>query len=118
MIRPFLLLVACAAILSGCSNEVPPPPIWERPPNLPQPRRGLLPDMTIALPADWGGDFPTVPQGFKIEPIATRLAIPRQNAGPSEWRHPGRGGLRRQRACIAAEGFHRELHKISRQDPR
>ncbi|MBS3649823.1 sorbosone dehydrogenase family protein [Pseudaminobacter sp. 19-2017] len=78
MIRPFLLLVACAAILSGCSDEAASPLQFGADPNLPAPRRGLLPDMTIALPADRGEELPTVPQGFKIQPIATGLAIPRQ----------------------------------------
>jgi glucose/arabinose dehydrogenase len=47
-------------------------------PDLPQPRRGLLPDMKISLPAAWGDDLPTVPQGFKITAIATDLAVLRQ----------------------------------------
>ncbi len=34
--------------------------------------------MTISLPAAWGDDLPTVPPGYKIEPIATDLAVPRQ----------------------------------------
>jgi glucose/arabinose dehydrogenase len=34
--------------------------------------------MTIAQPAQWGEQMPTVPQGFTIKAIATDLAIPRQ----------------------------------------
>jgi glucose/arabinose dehydrogenase len=47
-------------------------------PNLPAPRRGLLPDMTIPRPAGWGDDMPVVPQGYTIQAIATGLRIPRQ----------------------------------------
>lgn len=78
MIRPLLLLVACAAILSGCNNEAASPPQYGADPNLPAPRRGFLPDMSIALPAGWGDELPTVPHGFKIQPIATGLSVPRQ----------------------------------------
>jgi glucose/arabinose dehydrogenase len=34
--------------------------------------------MKIPRPAAWGDDRPVVPQGYKIEPIATDLRIPRQ----------------------------------------
>ena len=47
-------------------------------PSLPQPQRGLLPNMTIPRPAGWGTERPTVPQGYTIQPIATGLRIPRQ----------------------------------------
>ena len=47
-------------------------------PTLPEPRRGLLPDMVIPRPAGWGDDLPTVPDGYTITAIATGLAIPRQ----------------------------------------
>ena len=47
-------------------------------PDLPEPRRGLLPNMKIAKPAAWGDVRPTVPQGFTITAIATGLRIPRQ----------------------------------------
>jgi glucose/arabinose dehydrogenase len=47
-------------------------------PKLPERQRGLLPDMKIAEPAEWGSARPTVPAGFTITPIATGLAIPRQ----------------------------------------
>src|SRR5690606_7223323 len=45
---------------------------------LPEPQRGLLPDMAIADPAGWGDQRPTVPQGYTISAIATDLKIPRQ----------------------------------------
>lgn len=47
-------------------------------PDLPSPQRGLLPDMTIPRPANWGDDLPTVPEGYSITAIATDLMIPRQ----------------------------------------
>ncbi|WP_374300987.1 sorbosone dehydrogenase family protein [Paracoccus sp. (in: a-proteobacteria)] len=47
-------------------------------PQLPDPQRGLLPDMTIPRPAGWGDALPTVPEGYRITAIATDLKIPRQ----------------------------------------
>jgi glucose/arabinose dehydrogenase len=47
-------------------------------PALPEPRRGLLPAMTVAKPAPWGDRRPTVPEGYTIAAIATGLKIPRQ----------------------------------------
>jgi glucose/arabinose dehydrogenase len=76
MMRPFFLIGALAIALSGCGD---PAPIQYGPnPDLPKPQRGLLPAMTIARPANWGNDRPTVPQGYRIVAIATDLAIPRQ----------------------------------------
>ena len=47
-------------------------------PELPPPQRGLLPSMRIAEPAGWGERRPSVPQGWKIQAIATDLKVPRQ----------------------------------------
>ncbi|PHK93779.1 sorbosone dehydrogenase [Pseudoroseomonas rhizosphaerae] len=47
-------------------------------PTLPEPRRGLLPDMTIPRPTGWNDARPTVPEGYAIQAIATELRIPRQ----------------------------------------
>nr|WP_229440753.1 sorbosone dehydrogenase family protein [Massilia sp. BSC265] len=47
-------------------------------PELPAPERGLLPDMKIAEPVEWGKQKPTVPQGYSVTAIATGLKIPRQ----------------------------------------
>src|SRR5690606_12461210 len=47
-------------------------------PELPEPKRGLLPNMTISEPAEWGDGLPVVPQGYEIRAIATDLRIPRQ----------------------------------------
>ncbi|ROO25562.1 PQQ-dependent sugar dehydrogenase [Salinisphaera orenii] len=46
-------------------------------PNLPEPQRGLLPNMTIPEPAPWGDAKPTVPDGYTITAIATDLKVPR-----------------------------------------
>ncbi|MGN7868525.1 PQQ-dependent sugar dehydrogenase [Paracoccus sp. 22332] len=53
-------------------------PVTGADPVLPEPRRGLLPDMVIPRPAGWGDDLPTVPEGYSVTAIATDLAIPRQ----------------------------------------
>jgi glucose/arabinose dehydrogenase len=77
MMRSSLLIGALALSLAACDSE--PAPEQRGPnPDMPQPHRGLLPDMTIPRPAAWGNDRPTVPQGFRIEAIATDLRIPRQ----------------------------------------
>jgi len=47
-------------------------------PILPEPHRGLLPDMTIPRPAQWGDERPVVPPGYRVTAIATDLRIPRQ----------------------------------------
>src|SRR5690606_31680103 len=74
MMRPVLLIAASVALLSACSEETPPMQYGANP-DIPEPRRGLLPDMRIALPAEWGDELPTVPEGFTITPIATELMV-------------------------------------------
>jgi glucose/arabinose dehydrogenase len=65
----FLALVSCDD----------PGPVQRGPnPQLPAPREGLLPDMTVPRPANWNGTQPAVPAGFTIQAIATELRIPRQ----------------------------------------
>ncbi len=47
-------------------------------PQLPEPSRGLLPRMNVSKVVGWSqGQTPTVPQGFRIEAIATGLSNPR-----------------------------------------
>lgn len=77
MIRRCLLIGMLAMALSACGNE-PNPIQYGSAPKLPEPQRGLLPEMVIARPTNWGNDRPTVPQGYRIVAIATDLAIPRQ----------------------------------------
>ncbi len=66
-----LLLSACSG--GGDSTQTHGPD-----PKMPEPQRGLLPNMKIAEPAAWGDQKPTVPDGFTITAIATDLKIPRQ----------------------------------------
>jgi glucose/arabinose dehydrogenase len=77
MMRSSLLIGLLAIALAGCDDE-PDPPHYGADPELPEPQRGLLPDMTVPTPANWGDDLPTVPEGYAIQPIATDLRIPRQ----------------------------------------
>ena len=80
MTRHGLPLAAALAIALTACNPSPQP--VERQfgpdPDLPEPRRGVLPNMTIADPAEWGGRVPVVPEGFEARAIATGLGIPRQ----------------------------------------
>ena len=72
-----LAMVAMAALLGACNSE-PGAPQYGANPELPQPQRGILPNMTIAEPAEWGDRRPTVPQGYEVRAIAKDLKIPRQ----------------------------------------
>jgi glucose/arabinose dehydrogenase len=72
-----LLCLALAGALAGCGGD-PDPAQYGPNPDLPKMQRGLLPNMEITRPAGWGSDKPTVPQGYKIEAIATNLKVPRQ----------------------------------------
>ncbi len=75
--RAGLLAVALTGALAGCGNA-PDLNQYGASPELPEPHRGLLPNMTIAAPAGWGDQRPSVPPGYAISAIATDLAIPRQ----------------------------------------
>ena len=76
--RPELFAVATlAALLSACGGEVEPLQYGTNV-DLPEPRRGIMPDMVIAEPAEWGDRLPTVPEGYTVSAIATDLKIPRQ----------------------------------------
>ena len=74
------LLTAIASViaLTACSGDNPAPEQYGANPPLPAQQRGLLPQMTIAKPAGWGDQRPTVPSGYAINAIATDLKIPRQ----------------------------------------
>ena len=72
-----LIAFAIALALTACGSDIPPPQFGANP-ELPEPQRGLLPRMQIAEPADWGDARPAVPEGYRIEAIATDLKIPRQ----------------------------------------
>lgn len=80
MSRSNMSIVAIAALstaLAACGNA-PELNQYGASPEIPNPERGLLPNMTIAKPALWGERVPTVPQGYTITAIATDLGIPRQ----------------------------------------
>lgn len=77
MMRAALLIGVAALALSAFGGEPAAQQLGPNP-SLPEPHRGLLPDMTIPRPAAWGNDRPTVPQGYTIQAIATDLGIPRQ----------------------------------------
>jgi glucose/arabinose dehydrogenase len=70
-------LIAGALFASACGGDAEPQRYGPNP-TLPEPKRGLLPAMKIAEPADWGDRRPTVPAGYAISAIATDLKIPRQ----------------------------------------
>ncbi len=72
-----LAVVGLTAALAACGSD-PDPNQYGAEPTLPDRERGLLPNMTIANPAQWGDQRPVVPAGYTITPIATDLRIPRQ----------------------------------------
>jgi glucose/arabinose dehydrogenase len=79
MNRPHLYSVLTLSILlSACTSSDDDIVKYGANPTLPEPERGLLPNMTIAEPAPWGDQIPTVPDNFSITAIATDLQIPRQ----------------------------------------
>nr|WP_297458855.1 sorbosone dehydrogenase family protein [uncultured Halomonas sp.] len=65
-------------LIAGGVNAAEPERVYGPNPILPEPQRGLLPDMTIPEPAPWGDQKPTVPDGYSITAIATDLKVPRQ----------------------------------------
>ena len=72
-----LACLGMALLLGACSKEGGE--LAHGPdPRMPAPERGLLPDMKIAEPTEWGQQKPTVPQGYSVSAIATDLRIPRQ----------------------------------------
>ena len=75
--RTFLLIGTAAIALFACDSASRAEQYGANP-DLPKQQRGLLPDMVIPKPANWGNDLPKVPQGYTIKAIATNLMIPRQ----------------------------------------
>ena len=69
--------VSVSAVLSACGGDTGSMQYGANV-ELPEPKRGLLPDMTVPKPAAWGDQQPTVPEGYTISAIATDLQIPRQ----------------------------------------
>ena len=73
-----LCLTALTTLLAGCGNDADPPQLYGPNPDMPDIKRGLLPSMTVATPAEWGDQHPLVPDGYSVTAIATDLLIPRQ----------------------------------------
>ncbi len=74
-----VVFAACLA-LAACesSQNIDKSTQYGPDPNLPQPSRGLLPRMHVPKVVGWTkGETPTVPQGFRIEAIASGLSNPR-----------------------------------------
>lgn len=76
--KRLFISVIVAGLLSACEGNDPESAQYGNSPELPEPQRGLLPAMTIAQPAPWGDQQPTVPQGYSVSAIATDLKVPRQ----------------------------------------
>ena len=76
--KRLFISVIVAGLLSACNGNDPESAQYGNSPELPEPQRGLLPAMTIAQPAPWGDQQPTVPQGYTVSAIATDLKVPRQ----------------------------------------
>lgn len=70
-------VVTLPALLSACGGEAEPLQ-YGTDIELPQPERGVMPEMVIAEPAQWGDRLPSVPEGYTISAIAKDLKIPRQ----------------------------------------
>lgn len=71
-------ILSLSALLAACGGGETEPLQFGASPQLAEPKRGLLPDMVIAEPAEWGDKAPTVPDGYTITAIAKDLKIPRQ----------------------------------------
>ena len=77
--RRAALAVAIACMLAACgAKDDPDAAQYGAAPDLPEQESPLLPPMTIAKPAGWGDNRPIVPDGYRIDAIATGLMIPRQ----------------------------------------
>ena len=79
--RTTLLAAAACIALGACSSGhdgFDKSTQYGPDPQLPEPSRALLPRMNVSKVVGWStGETPTVPQGFRIEAIATGLANPR-----------------------------------------
>jgi glucose/arabinose dehydrogenase len=74
-----LALAACVALVACApSQDIDKASQYGPHPKLPEPSRGLLPRMNVPKVVGWQqGQAPKVPQGFRIEAIATGLSNPR-----------------------------------------
>jgi glucose/arabinose dehydrogenase len=76
-VRAAVALILVAGLAACGAREEPSSNVGATP-RLPEPRSDLLPTLKIAKPAEWGSRRPLVPAGYRIDAIATDLAIPRQ----------------------------------------
>ena len=74
---PLAVALVASLGLAACGSDAPPQEYGPNP-DLPDPNRGLLPNMNIADPVGWGDARPVVPEGYAVTAIATDLKIPRQ----------------------------------------
>jgi len=79
--RMSLLAAAACLALAACSSShdnFDRSTQYGPDPQLPEPSRALVPRMNVSEVVGWAqGETPTVPQGFRIEAIATGLSSPR-----------------------------------------
>jgi glucose/arabinose dehydrogenase len=78
MRRNLIATAATIALLTGCGSGDDNVDQYGAAPDLPEPQRGLLPNMTIADPAGWGDRRPVVPESYTITAIATDFKSARQ----------------------------------------
>jgi glucose/arabinose dehydrogenase len=80
MIRRLVIASLIAAPLAACGNPQNVDPSQQMGPNpvLPEPSEELIAAVGVPKVVGWkAGETPTVPHGFKIEPMATGLSNPR-----------------------------------------
>lgn len=79
MNRPGLYsVISLSILLSACGSNDDDIVLYGPNPTIPEPQRGLLPNMTVPEPVAWGDQQPVVPDNYSITAIATDLQIPRQ----------------------------------------
>ncbi|SPJ33771.1 PQQ-dependent sugar dehydrogenase [Kushneria phyllosphaerae] len=76
--RRYLATPLAMALLAGTTGALADTPQFGANPDLPEPQRGLLPNMGVPEQAPWNDLKPTVPEGYTITEIASDLKIPRQ----------------------------------------
>lgn len=75
--RTLAMATLAIAVAAGCQRGADEVHAGTHP-ELPKPHRGLFPVLNISMPAEWGDERPQVPEGYRIEAIASDLRIPRQ----------------------------------------
>lgn len=76
--RIVMSLASITLVLAGCGGSSDGPDQTGPTPPLPDRSETLVPPMRIARPTGWDGAAPMVPQGFRIDAIASDLKVPRQ----------------------------------------